>query len=331
MVMRMRRLGTNGPEVSVIGLGCMGMSEFYGKSDDKESERVILKALQQGITMLDTSDMYGAGHNEELIGNALQQWKGDVFIATKFGIVRKPGGEYTRTHDNRPEYINSAIEASLRRLKRDHVDLYYVHRLGKQVPVEDTMGALAGLVKQGKIRYIGFSEISARTIERANSVHPVTALQTEYSLFTRNVEKEILPTLDRLGIGFVPYSPLGRGFLSGKLDKGAISQEGDFRKTLPRSSDENYEHNMGLVKKLEQVASAHGITPAQMALAWVIARGEHIVPIHGTRREKYLMENIGAADVRLDKSEIDVLNNIFYPGTVKGDRYTEAGMLGIEE
>lgn len=328
--MKKRKLGKNGPEVSVIGLGCMGMSEFYGKADDRESEGVILKALEQGITMLDTADTYGFGHNEELVGRVLRQWKGEVFVATKFGIVRKPG-EYKRIIDNSPEYINKAVEASLRRLKRDYVDLYYVHRLSDKIPIEETTASLALLVKQGKVRYIGFSEISAKTIERAHSVHPVTALQTEYSLFTRGVEREVLPTLERLGIGFVPYSPLGRGFLSGRLNKETINAEGDFRKMLPRNSDENYEHNMALVKKLAEIASARGITPAQMALAWVISRGEHVVPIPGTKREKYLMENIGAADVQLYKSEIDALDGIFYSGAVRGSRYSEAGMAGIEE
>ncbi|OPY87017.1 MAG: General stress protein 69 [Smithella sp. PtaU1.Bin162] len=327
--MKKRKLGKNGPEVSVIGLGCMGMSEFYGKTDDRESEKVILKALEEGITMLDTADMYGFGHNEELLGRVLQKWKGEVFLATKFGIVRKPG-EYKRIIDNSPEYINKAIEASLRRLKRDYVDLYYVHRLNDQTPVEETTAALALLVKQGKVRYIGFSEISAKTIERAHAVHPVTALQTEYSLFSRGVEKEILPVLERLGIGFVPYSPLGRGFLSGSLNKAAIT-DGDFRKMLPRTSGENYDYNQGLVKKLADIASARGIKPAQMALAWVISRGDYIVPIPGTKREKYLMENIGSVDVELDESEIDALGSIFYPGAVRGNRYSDAGMVGIEE
>lgn len=268
-MMKQRKLGINGPEVSAIGLGCMGMSEFYGKIDDAESKRVILTALRQGITMLDTADMYGYGHNEKLIGEVLQEWKEQVFIATKFGIVRQQG-EYKRSINNSSEYIRVALERSLKNLKREVIDLYYIHRLDNSVQIEDTITALAKHVKEGKIRYIGISEASAKTIERAHAVHPITALQSEYSLITRHVEKEILPTLEKLGIGFVPYCPLGRGLLSCRLDREQINQEGDLRKYLPRTGDQYYDENQDAINKLKEFANLKGITPSQAALAWVL-------------------------------------------------------------
>jgi aryl-alcohol dehydrogenase-like predicted oxidoreductase len=327
--MRTRRLGRNGPEVPAIGLGCMGMSEFYGPADEGESLRTLRCALEHGM-MLDTADCYGAGRNEELVGKALREWGGASFVATKFGISRKPG-EYRRTVDNGPGYIRQSVEGSLRRLGREWIDLYYVHRLDHSVPVEETALCLADLVREGKIRWIGFSEISAATLMRAVSVHPVAAVQTEYSLFTREVEKKILPVLRQCGTALVPYSPLGRGFLSGKLDRKSMKAEGDFRKILPRMSGENYDHNRALVDKLGAIAAEHGCTPAQLALAWVLARGDDIVPIPGTKREKYLIENIAAAEIALDPGTMRRLEDVFHPGVVCGDRYTEEGMVGIEE
>ena len=326
--MNMRTLGKNGPSVSAIGLGCMGMSEFYGKADDDESIRVIHRALGCGITMLDTADMYGFGHNERLIGNALSAWSGDVFLATKCGIVRKPG-EYRRTISNDPGYIRSSVEGSLKRLGRDHIDLYYLHRIDASTPLEDSIGELSRLVDEGKIRYIGLSEVSPATIEKADRIHHITAIQSEYSLFTREAEEGLLPTLDRLGIGFVPYSPMGRGLLSGKLEKKDIADATDLRRLLPRTG-ENFDENMRLVKTLEEIALSVRITPAQTALSWVLSKGETIVPIPGTKREKYLLENAAAAEITLDSGTLRRLDELFAPGAAKGNRYTEEGMKGIE-
>ena len=326
--MNTRTLGKNGPSVSAIGLGCMGMSEFYGKADDEESVRVIRSALEHGITMLDTADMYGFGRNETLIGRAVSSWKGDLFIATKCGIVRKPG-EYRRTISNEPSYIRASVEGSLKRLGRGHIDLFYLHRLDASTPLEDSIGELSRLVEEGKIRYLGLSEVSPSTIEKADRIHHITAIQSEFSLFTREAEDRLLPTLDRLGIGFIPYSPMGRGLLSGKLAKSDIEKEGDLRSALPRTG-ENFDRNMELVKKLEEIAASEGISPAQAALAWVMSKGESIVPIPGTKREKYLLENIAAADIRLGEETLRQLDSLFAPGTVKGERYTQEGMAGIE-
>lgn len=326
-LMKKRRLGTGGPEVSAVGLGCMGMSEFYGPANDESSRRLIQEALKSGITLLDTADTYGLGHNESLIADALRGWKGDVFIATKFGIVRKPG-EYKRSISGRPEYVRQAAEASLKRLKRDWIDLYYVHRIDVTVPIEETVGAMADLVKEGKVRYIGLSEPSAKTTRKAHAVHPLAAVQSEFSLWTRHVEEEILPTLRKLGIGFVAYSPLGRGFLTGALDMKGLGQA-DFRNLVPRLQGENYEHNLALVKRLQELASEKGVTPAQLALAWVLAKGDDIVPIPGTRRSRYLQENIQAADLKLTEKEIADIEAIFRADAVKGNRYPDAGMAGI--
>ena len=329
MKMYKRNLGKNGPAVSAMGLGCMSMSEFYGKTDDVKSGKVILKALEMGITMLDTSDQYGFGHNEELIGKTLREWKGDVFLATKFGIVRKPG-EYKRTINNRPEYIRESLDNSLKRLRRDHIDLYYVHRRDQSTPLEDVIGELSRLVEKGKIRYIGLSEVSAATIEKANAIHHITAVQSEYSLFTRGVEDGVLASVEKIDAGFVPYSPLGRGFLTGKLDRKTIKGEGDLRQYLPRTSDENFDDNTKLVTQIKNFASDMNFTLAQVAIAWVMSKGNYIVPIPGTRREKYLLENIAAADLILDKKSQEYLESIFFPGAVKGERYSEEGMAGLE-
>jgi len=326
--MEKRILGKCGLEVSAIGLGCMGMSEFYGVTNNDESKATILAALENGVTMLDTADCYGNGHNEELIGSALKDWQGEVSIATKFGIVRE-NGKYERTINGRPEYVKQAAEASLRRLGRDVIDLYYIHRVDVNVPIEETIGAMSELVQQGKVRYIGISEASASTIQKAHAVHPLTALQTEYSLWTRNVEKEILPTIKELGIGLVAYSPLGRGFLTGRLDKSILTQEGDFRKSLPRLQGENYNSNQQLVEKLEVLAKEHGVKAGQLALAWVLAKDENIVPIPGTKRMNYLMENIHSTEIGLSSQEIEKIESLFSFTAIKGERYPEAGMKGI--
>lgn len=325
--MKMRRLGRNGPEVSAIGLGCMGMSEFYGKADDAESKRTILTALENGVNMLDTADMYGHGHNEELIASALQEWKEEVFLATKFGIVREKG-KYERTINGRPEYVKKSCENSLRRLKREVIDLYYIHRIDGSVPIEETIGALAELVAQGKIRYIGISEASPATIRRAHAVHPLAAVQTEYSLWTRHVENEVLPVLRELGIALVAYSPLGRGFLTGALDIATMEQT-DSRKYLPRLQDENYVQNQVLVKRLEELAGQKGIPLPKLSLAWVLAQGDDIIPIPGTSRISHLLDNIQAVDINLSSQDIEEIEAAFPAGAIKGERYPQAGMVGI--
>jgi len=326
--MKRRRLGSNGPEVSAIGLGCMGMSEFYGKAEDAESKRTILTALENGITMLDTSDMYGSGHNEELIASALKEWKEDVFVATKFGIVREKG-KYERTINGRPKYVKNACENSLRRLKCEAIDLYYIHRVDSSVPIEETIGAMKDLIWEGKIRYIGISEASAITIRRAHAIHPVAAVQTEYSLWTRHVEKEILPAMRELGIALVAYSPLGRGFLTGTVDKARLS-DGDFRNFLPRLQNENYDQNQILVKRLKDLARQKGVELPKLCLAWVLAKGNDIIPIPGTTRISHLLENIQATEINLTSQEIDEIETAFPISAVKGERYPEAGMVGLE-
>jgi aryl-alcohol dehydrogenase-like predicted oxidoreductase len=308
----------------------MAMSEFYGPSDDATSQAVIIAALKQGITLLDTADTYGHGHNEELIGKALREWSGEVFVATKFGIVRALG-EYKRTINGRPEYVKQAAEKSLKRLGRNWIDLYYVHRIDETVPIEDTIGAMADLVKEGKIRYIGLSEPSAETLRRAHAVHPITAVQSEYSLWTRDVEVSILSVLRELGIGLVPYSPLGRGALTGKLDKATLTRDGDLRQFLSRFSDANFDANMAQTQLLIDLAMQKGISPAQAALGWLLARGEDIVPIPGTRHEKFLNENIRSIDVVLSAEEISSLDAAFAMAIVRGDRYPEEGMVGVNK
>jgi aryl-alcohol dehydrogenase-like predicted oxidoreductase len=308
----------------------MAMSEFYGKSDDTVSKTVILKALDLGITMLDTADTYGLGHNETLIGKVLKEWTKEVFIATKFGIVRK-SGEYARTICGKPEYVRTSVEGSLKRLQMEAIDLYYIHRIDQTVPIEETVGAMSDLVREGKIKYIGLSEPSVATVLKAHGVHPVTAVQSEYSLFTRDMEKELFRVLRKNKIGFVSYSPLGRGFLTGKIDKEDISRPDDFRQFLPRNQEDNYTSNMKLVGHLKRFAKDRGITPAQVALAWILAKDENIVPIPGTRRLTYLEENIGATNIRFSSEEIEQLETIFYPGAVVGERYTAEGMMGVNK
>ncbi|MCG2842313.1 aldo/keto reductase [Sandaracinobacter sp. RS1-74] len=321
---------TLGPDLSVssIGLGCMGMSEFYGPRDDEESLAVLRRAVDLGIDFLDTADMYGPQHNEELIGRFLAESRAKVKIATKFGIVRKPG-EYARSIDNSAGYMRRACEGSLKRLGIERIDLYYVHRIDREQPIEETMEGLATLHREGKIGHIGLCEVSAETLRRAHAVHPVTAVQTEYSLWTRDVEAEILPTCRELGIGFVAYSPLGRGFLTGRFQAGSQFEEGDFRASLPRFTPDNAATNGALVDVVRGIAAEKNCTPAQVALAWLLAKGDNIVPIPGTKRIKYLEENASATSVGLSADELADLERSIIVLPVAGDRYTAEGMKGV--
>jgi aryl-alcohol dehydrogenase-like predicted oxidoreductase len=325
--MNKRTLGLDGPEVSAIGLGCMGMSAFYGATDEGEALRTIERALDLGCNFLDTSDMYGPHTNERLVGKAIASRRDEVFLATKFGIKLEPGDPPKRSIDGSPDYVRSACDASLERLGVEHIDLYYQHRVDPNTPIEDTVGAMAELVEQGKVRHLGLSEASAETIRRAHAVHPITAVQTEYSLWTRDVEPEILPTLQELGIALVAYSPLGRGFLSGRFSSPEDLDEGDFRRNGPRFTGENLEQNLKLAEIVKELAQEKGITPGQLALAWVLHRGKHIVPIPGTKRVKYLEENVAAADIEL--SDEDVKRIAEKVPTAVGGRYDEAGMRGV--
>jgi aryl-alcohol dehydrogenase-like predicted oxidoreductase len=324
--MKYRNLGNDGPTVSALGLGCMGMSEFYGPTDETESINTIHRALDLGVTFLDTADIYGNGHNEELVGRAIRDRRGGVVLATKFGIVRGDG--VRRRVDSSPEYARRAIDASLQRLGVDHVDLYYLHRRNPDIPIEDTVGALAELVEEGKIRHIGLSEVGADTLRRAHAVHPITALQSEYSLWTRDVEAEILPTAQELGIALVAYSPVGRGFLTGKIESAEQLADNDFRRFNPRFQGDNLDHNLKLVETVKTVAAEVGCSPVQLALAWLLAKGEDIVPIPGTKRVTYLEENVAAVDVALTGEHLRVLDNAL-PAPA-GDRYDEAGMRSLD-
>src|SRR4051812_33559845 len=315
-----RRLGSDGPEVSAIGLGCMGMSEFYGSGSDEESIATIHHALDRGVTFLDTADMYGPFKNEELVGRAIAGRRDAVFLATKFGNVRGPAGEFLGVRGD-PEYVRSACEASLKRLGIDTIDLYYQHRVDAEVPIEDTVGAMARLREEGKIRYLGLSEAAPRTIRRAHAVARITAVQTELSLWSRDAEGEVLPTVRELGIGYVAYSPLGRGFLTGQFRSPDDFPEDDFRRFHPRFTGENFDKNIALVREVEAMAKAKGCTTAQLALAWVLAQGDDIVPIPGTKHVRYLDDNIGALEVKLADEDLRRLDAILPPGAAAGERY----------
>jgi len=322
---RKRRLGKNGPEVSAIGLGCMGMSEFYGSGSDQESIATIHHALDRGVSFLDTADMYGWGKNEVLVGRAIADRRDNVFLATKFGNVRGPNGEFLGVRGD-PEYVRSACEASLQRLNVEVIDLYYQHRVDTKVPIEETVGEMVRLKEEGKIRFLGLSEAASQTIRRAAAVHEITAVQTELSLWSRDAEAQIIPTVRELGIGYVAYSPLGRGFLSGRFKSPDDFPEDDFRKFHPRFQGANFEKNVQLVREVEKMAQEKGCTAAQLALAWVLAQGDDIVPIPGTKHIRYLDENIGALDVRLTSEDLKQLDQILPPGAAAGERYHERGM-----
>jgi aryl-alcohol dehydrogenase-like predicted oxidoreductase len=317
-------LGGQGLVVSRQGLGCMGMSEFYGPRDDQESTATIHRALDLGITLLDTADIYGPFINEELVGQAIAGRRDEVVLATKFGIVRDPANPSARGVDGRPEYVRRSCEASLRRLGTDHIDLYYQHRVDPDTPIEETVGAMAELVSAGKVRYLGLSEAGPQTIRRAHAVHPISALQTEYSIWARQPEAEVLPAVRELGIGFVAYSPLGRGFLTGAVDMAELPP-GDFRRGQPRLVGENLDVNQVIVDRIRQLAAARGVTPAQLALAWVAQQGQDIVPIPGTKRRRYLEENAAAAGLVLTGAELRALAEA---GTARGDRYADMSRIG---
>ncbi|CAI0707317.1 TPA: aldo/keto reductase [Serratia fonticola] len=325
--MQQRKLGTNGPLVSALGLGCMGMSDFYSTGyDEQEAIATLHRALELGVTLLDTADMYGPHTNEQLIGKAIKGKRDQVFLATKFGIVRDPADPTARGVSSKPDYIRRSVEGSLQRLGVETIDLYYQHRVDPTVPIEEVVGTLADLIQEGKIRHIGLSEASVATLERAHQVHPITALQTEYSLWSRDAEQGQLAACQRLGIGFVAYSPLGRGFLTGAIQSIEDLAADDFRRDNPRFQGENFARNLELVTKVSELARRKGVTPSQLALAWVMAQGENIVPIPGTKRRRYLEENVAAAEITLSEQELAAIEAVFPQTGVAGARYTTVGM-----
>ena len=326
--MQTRELGRSGLFVSTLGLGCMGMSEFYGDGEEAESIATIHRAIELGVTFLDTANVYGMGQNEELVAKAIKNRRGEVVLATKFGNIRAADGTFVGVN-GKPDHVRSACEASLLRLKVDAIDLYYQHRVDPETPIEDTVGAMAELVEAGKVRYLGLSEAEPDTIRRAQKVHPIAALQTEYSLWSRDPEDELLDTVRELGIGFVAYSPLGRGFLTAKITSLDELAEHDWQRSMPRFEEENFRRNMQLVETIRALAADKGCTPAQLALAWLLAQGEDIVPIPGTKRLAYLEENVGALDVRLTPEELAEIDTVLPPGTAAGPRYPERGMRTI--
>jgi len=327
--METKKLGNQGLRASVLGLGCMGMSDFYGERNDADSLKTLDRAAELGVTFWDTADMYGPFHNEELIGKALKGIRSRITLATKFGIVRDPSNQQVRGVNGRPEYVKSACEASLKRLDTEVIDLYYLHRVDPDTPIEDTVGAMAELVKEGKIRGIGLSEVSAATLRKAHAVHPLSAIQSEYSLWTRDPENEVLDACGELGIAFVAYSPLGRGFLTGQIKKFEDLAEDDYRRLSPRFQGENFEKNLQLVRRITAMAKSKGCTASQLALAWVMAQEDFIFPIPGTKRIKYLEENVGALKVELTESELLDLELIAPHGIAAGDRYNEASMNAV--
>jgi aryl-alcohol dehydrogenase-like predicted oxidoreductase len=326
--MQQRKLGNQGLAVSALGLGCMGMSDFYAGRDDNESLSTIHRALELGVTLLDTADMYGPFTNEELVGKAIKDRRDRVVLATKFGNQRTPDGTFIGVN-GKPEYVHSACEASLKRLGTDHIDLYYQHRVDRTVPIEDTVGAMAELVRAGKVRYLGLSEASPATVRRAHAVHPITALQTEYSLWSRDPEEEILSTVRELNIGFVAYSPLGRGFLTGRFQRPEDLATDDWRRYHPRFEGENFTKNLSLAARVRELAQEKGCTPAQLALAWVLAQGTDIVPIPGTKRRAYLEDDLGALEVKLTKTDVKRIAEALPRGAAAGPRYNESAMRTI--